>query len=404
MNINIRFLTIIAFIGGIIQSATGQDAFVAEKQEGGWEKMERKPKKAWEIGVGGTLVNWSRVSFTDFQSTEDNYRYHLKSNHLMGGAHLYVARELNDWFYLDIQGTAGMAKNPFHGEKGERKWNTFYMGGMGLQFRISPLFHSKFVEPYLRVGVNYLYKDFASSYRGDFLNDPTGEAHWVADDVWNPEGRSKDKNSFVPLSFGGGVNTWLCNSFGLGLQGEYLMPVQKNLPRFVQISARIMWRIGGKTKRQEPEIRYVEVPVEHIVEKIIEKHVETPDYEESAMCCLLEQIHFEFDRDVLTTDSEKILDQMAVLLKKNADSRFLILGCTDAKGSDQYNLNLSARRAKAVYDALVKRGVSPHILKWRGVGKRASLIPETGDNQVREGDRKVILERITNVDYWNALN
>lgn len=68
-------------------------------------------KKAWEIGAGGSLINWSRVSVTGFQSTPDNYMYNLKANHLMGGANLYVARELNRWFYLDLQGTVGVAKN-----------------------------------------------------------------------------------------------------------------------------------------------------------------------------------------------------------------------------------------------------------------------------------------------------
>lgn len=46
-------------------------------------------KKAWEIGAGGSLINWSRVSVTGFQSTPDNYMYNLKANHLMGGANLY---------------------------------------------------------------------------------------------------------------------------------------------------------------------------------------------------------------------------------------------------------------------------------------------------------------------------
>ena len=68
-------------------------------------------KKAWEIGAGGSLINWSRVSVTGFQSTPDNYMYNLKANHLMGGANLYVARELNRWFYLDLQGTVGVEKN-----------------------------------------------------------------------------------------------------------------------------------------------------------------------------------------------------------------------------------------------------------------------------------------------------
>lgn len=125
---------------------------------------------------------------------------------------------------------------------------------------------------------------------------------WESTDTWNPSGRSRDKNSFLPLSL------------GLGLQGEYLMPLQKDLPRFVQVSARVMWRIGGKSKRTAPVIQYVEVekPVERIVEKIVEKRVEVP----------------------------------------STDDRFLITGYTDAKGSDSYNLDLSRRRAKAVYNEL----------------------------------------------------
>ena len=44
-------------------------------------------------------------------------------------------------------------------------------------------------------GVNYLHKNFASAYGGNFVDDPTGEAHWESSDVWNPDGRSSDKNS-----------------------------------------------------------------------------------------------------------------------------------------------------------------------------------------------------------------
>ncbi len=36
----------------------------------------------------------------------------------------------------------------------------------------TPLFESQWVEPYLRVGVNYLHKNFASAYGGNFVDDP----------------------------------------------------------------------------------------------------------------------------------------------------------------------------------------------------------------------------------------
>ena len=73
--------------------------------------LSEKESKAWEIGLGGSLINWSRVSVTGFRSTPDNYFYNLKANHLMGGANLYIARELNRWFYLDLQGSVGLTKN-----------------------------------------------------------------------------------------------------------------------------------------------------------------------------------------------------------------------------------------------------------------------------------------------------
>ena len=369
--------------------------------------QQEKASKAWEIGVGGSLINWNRVAITGFRSTPENYFYNLKANHLMGGANLYVARELNRWFYLDLQGTVGVTRNNNRTTESGRKHDWLYMGGLGLQFRFTPLFKSKWVEPYLRVGVNYLHKDFTSVYGGNFVDDPTGEARWESFDTWNPDGRSSDKNSFVPLSFGAGVKAWLSNSFGLGLQGEYLLPVQKDLPRFVQISASVIWRIGGKNKHGAPAIRYVEVEkpveVERIVERIVEKKRDVPAIVDTVACDLLENIHFEFDKDVITPASYKILDRLAALLKSYPDSHFLVTGYTDARGSAQYNLRLSERRAKAVYKALLERGVPGHMLKWRGVGNRATQISPAAADNIREGDRKVLLERITNMEYWKAL-
>lgn len=365
-----------------------------------------KASKAWEIGLGGSLINWTRVSLTGFSSTPDNYLYNLKANHLMGGVNLYVARELNPWFYLDLQGTVGMSKNNNPSSAEDRKYDMLYMGGLGLQFRFTPLLKSKWVEPYLRVGVNYLYKDFSSLYAGNFQDDPTGEAHWVSSDVWNPEGRPSDKNSFFPVSFGAGLKAWLSDCFGLSLQGEYLMPVQSGLPHFAQVSAGVVWRIGGKSKHPAPVVEYVEVekPVERIVERVVEKKIEAPALVETLACNLLENIHFEFDKDVLTVASEETLDRLAELLKAHTDSKFLVTGYTDAKGSDAYNLDLSARRAKKVHDALIERGVPADMLKWRGVGKRASVISSKAEDGIREGDRKVLLERVTNPDYWNAID
>lgn len=364
---------------------------------------EQKNKRAWELGVGGALINWNRVAVTGFQNLQDNYRYNLKAEHLMGGVNLYVARELNQWFYLDLQGTMGIAKNRQRTPDNDNKHNFLYMGGLGLQWRLSPMFKSKYVEPYLRVGVNYLHKDFDARFSGVFVDDPTGQAHWDATDTWNTDGRSKDKDSFFPLSLGAGVNAWLNNSLGLGLQGEYLMPIEKDLPRFAQITLRVMWRIGGKSKHPAPVIQYVEIekPIERIVERVVEKEVRIPA--EEKICDMFDNVNFEFDKYVLTAESEEVLDKVAEILKQHRNDRFLITGFTDARGTDAYNLRLSRNRAKTVVEALEKRGVPAEMLKSRGVGKRAVSMPVSESTGVRLGDRKVTIERINNSDYWDKL-
>ena len=72
-------------------------------------------------------------------------------------------------------------------------------------------------------------------------------------------------------------------------------------------------------------------------------------------------------------------------------------------GSAQYNIGLSRRRAASVIEALEERGVPTGILKSRGVGKQISYAPVGETHEVREGDRKVTVEIITNSDYWEIL-
>jgi len=42
------------------------------------------------------------------------------------------------------------------------------------------------------------------------------------------------------------------------------------------------------------------------------------------------------------------------------------------------------------------------MIKWRGVGKRAAIISATAADNIREGDRKVLLERVRNAPYYSS--
>lgn len=367
------------------------------------EENKEKDSKAWELGLGASVFQFSRAQFSNFADLkEDGYVFDLKLKHAVYGGNIYVARELNKHFYLDIQGTIGATQDRVNGID---KTKMLFMVGPGLQWRLGEYFGSKYIDPYLRAGVNYMNKGFNMNYTGfEGLTDE--EMSWILANDQNKEG--SDKQHLIPIAAGGGVNMWLNDRWGIGLQADYLIMPYSNIANSLQGTARIMYRFGGKSKKTKPVVQYVdrekvvERVVERIVEKPVEKIVERVEY--TKLFDLFNSIYFDFDKATLTTQSEKTMNDIAEILKQNASNKYLITGYTDSKGSPEYNLNLSERRAAAVVKALVERGVSSSILKSKGVGKKISHISSAADDKVREGDRKVTIELINNVDYWNYLS
>ena len=143
--------------------------------------------------------------------------------------------------------------------------------------------------------------------------------------------------------------------------------------------------------------------MDRIVEKIIEKVVRDTVSVENEIFRLFDNVYFDFDKSAITAESQPVLDDVASIMKSDTSRHFLIMGFTDARGSEAYNVGLSERRAKAVVDALIARGVPANMLKWYGVGKRAAYAKPADTDKVRRGDRKITIEIITNTDYWECL-
>lgn len=66
---------------------------------------------------------------------------------------------------------------------------------------------------------------------------------------------------------------------------------------------------------------------------------------------------FDFDRSDLKPQAREILDEAVEILSRYPDLRFEVSGHTDSVGSRAYNQGLSERRARAVYDYFISRGV-----------------------------------------------
>ena len=116
----------------------------------------------------------------------------------------------------------------------------------------------------------------------------------------------------------------------------------------------------------------------------------------------LREVLFVFDKTEIIPESFAKLDQAAKAIKASNGGTFLLTGNTDKKGNENYNLDLSRRRARAVMLELEKRGVNPNQLKSRGLGSKNAVVPVTASNEERQSDRKVTVEYITGAE-WKAL-
>ncbi len=103
---------------------------------------------------------------------------------------------------------------------------------------------------------------------------------------------------------------------------------------------------------------------------------------------ILPDIHFEFDKAIIKPESYPILDSVAQWLKENPNMIVEIAGHTDSIGSAEYNLSLSRRRAEAVRQYLIKKGISPHRLYARGYGE-TQPIADNGTEEGRAKNRRV---------------
>ena len=90
-------------------------------------------------------------------------------------------------------------------------------------------------------------------------------------------------------------------------------------------------------------------------------------------------IAFSGGKPVLKPESLPILDQLAAALVADPDIALVeIQGHTDARGSDQWNLKVSERRARAVHAYLVSKGVDAKRLRAKGYGETKPLDKRAG--------------------------
>ncbi|MBI5025388.1 MAG: peptidoglycan-associated lipoprotein Pal [Nitrospirae bacterium] len=80
-------------------------------------------------------------------------------------------------------------------------------------------------------------------------------------------------------------------------------------------------------------------------------------------------IQFEFDRYDIRPDAKPVLDSIASWMSKNKKANILIEGHCDERGTNEYNLALGEKRAKATKDHLISLGVAPNRIATISYGE-----------------------------------
>lgn len=87
----------------------------------------------------------------------------------------------------------------------------------------------------------------------------------------------------------------------------------------------------------------------------------------------LDKIFFDFDKSKIRDDAATTLTVLVDLMKKYPSMEIEVSAHTDARGNDQYNLDLSKRRAASTLEYLVSKGIERNRLKSIGYGEMQPL-------------------------------
>lgn len=123
--------------------------------------------------------------------------------------------------------------------------------------------------------------------------------------------------------------------------------------------------------------------VETIVEKVVEKEVEKLVYVEPTKTAPIP--HFVKNLAIVDATSLSLLDELAEEMKSN-DNNYILTGYASLEGSEAVNNSLSLKRATAIKNCLIDRGVSANRLTVVGAGATDKFGP------TYEANRRVVVE------------
>jgi len=88
-----------------------------------------------------------------------------------------------------------------------------------------------------------------------------------------------------------------------------------------------------------------------------------------------DSMQFNFDKATLRPENRELLSKIVGILLTSKNYGIYVYGHTDDIGSEEYNLDLSERRAQRVREYLTENGIAPEIITSKGFGKSRPIVP-----------------------------
>ena len=182
-----------------------------------------------------------------------------------------------------------------------------------------------------------------AALRADFIN------HWLANEDWK---------------------TYRELHVGLTL---YRNPAQITKTVTVQApAAPMMMRADSVSAEETARLRAQERALRALRDSL---NRPKPASSSAALATMEEKIHFATDKSDLTVEAQAILDAKVAVFKANPDMRIVIVGNTDERATDAYNMLLGWRRSDAAKGYLLSKGIGPERIVVTSEGERQPTAP-----------------------------
>jgi outer membrane protein OmpA-like peptidoglycan-associated protein len=103
---------------------------------------------------------------------------------------------------------------------------------------------------------------------------------------------------------------------------------------------------------------------------------------------IVENIYYDLNESFIRADAAEELDKLVDFLKDNPGISIELGSHTDVRNTDEYNMDLSRRRAEAAVQYLVQNGIEQSRIKAKGYGETQLIVQDAQNEEEHQRNRR----------------